>query len=635
MDATPPALAAASGPAGGLLRVMTCGSVDDGKSTLIGRLLHDTKTVFDDQISQLKLDSARHGTTGTAMDMALLVDGLEAEREQGITIDVAYRFVTTARRRLIIADSPGHEQYTRNMATAASTADVAVVLIDARRGVLTQTRRHSFIASLMGIRHVVLAVNKMDLAGFSRDVFERIVADYREAVASGGFTSIDAVPIVARDGDNVTAPSMRMPWYVGDHLLGLLETIAPETEATTGPWRLPVQWVSRPDASFRGYAGTIAAGAVAVGDAVATSGSGPGSGHVSRVARIVTMDGDLPRAAAGDAVTLVLDHEIDASRGDVLAAAENPVEVSDQFAAHVVWLATAPLQVGREYLLKLGARTVPASVTSIRHRIDVNTRQKLPATQLALNDVARIHLSTSVPLAWMAYRDSRDLGGFIVIDRQSNATAGVGMIDYALTRAANLAWHELALDRYARAGAMGQRPLVVWFTGLSGSGKSTIANLLDRKLHALGRRTYVLDGDNVRHGLNRDLGFTETDRVENIRRVSEVAALMADAGLVVIVAFISPYRAERDAARARLPAGEFIEVFVDTPLEDCEARDPKGLYAKARAGLIPNFTGISAPYEPPLAPELHLRSDGLAPEASAELVAAHIAHLEQRPGAPA
>ncbi len=631
MDATPLAIAAASGHAGGLLRVMTCGSVDDGKSTLIGRLLHDTKTVFEDQISQLKLDSARHGTTGTAMDMALLVDGLEAEREQGITIDVAYRFVTTARRRLIIADSPGHEQYTRNMATAASTADVAVVLIDARRGVLTQTRRHSFIASLMGIRHIVLAVNKMDLVNFSQEVFEQIVADYREAVASGGFASIDAVPIVARDGDNVTAPSVRMPWYMGDHLLGLLETIMPETEATTGPWRLPVQWVSRPDASFRGYAGTIAAGVVAVGDAVATS----GSGQVSRVARIVTMDGDLPHAAAGDAVTLVLDHEIDASRGDVLAAAENPVEVSDQFAAHVVWLASQPLQVGREYLLKLGARTVPASVTSIRHRIDVNTRQKLPATQLALNDVARIHLSTSVPLAWMAYRDSRDLGGFIVIDRQSNATAGVGMIEYALTRAANLAWHELALDRNTRASAMGQRPLVVWFTGLSGSGKSTIANLLDRKLHALGRRTYVLDGDNVRHGLNRDLGFTETDRVENIRRVSEVAALMADAGLVVIVAFISPYRAERDAARARLPAGEFIEVFVDTPLEDCEARDPKGLYAKARAGLIPNFTGISAPYEPPLAPELHLRSDGLAPEASAELVAAHIAHLEQRPGASA
>ncbi len=619
-------LAATVVAAGGnmdLLRVMTCGSVDDGKSTLIRRLLHDTQTVASDQLAQATHDSRRHGTTGEAVDLALLVDGLEAEREQGITIDVAYRFASTPRRRFIIADTPGHEQYTRNMATAASTSEVAIMLVDARRGVLVQTRRHSFIASLMGIRHIVLAVNKMDLVGYAQAAFDDIVAAYREAVATAGFRDVTAIPMAARHGDNVArAAADLMPWYDGPTLLGHLETMDAGDPALEGPWRFPVQWVSRPDADFRGYAGTIASGRVRVGDAVTAS----GSGQTARVARIVTFGGDLAEADAGDAVTVTLDHEIDVSRGDVLAAQAAPLEQSDQFAAHLVWLADAEMMPGRSYLFKLGTRTVAGSVTRIRHRIDVNTRQKLPAHSLALNDVAKVQISLSAPVAWMPYPQSRDLGGFIIIDRQSNATVGVGMIDFALMRAANVVWQEIETDRHARAAIKGQRPAVVWFTGLSGSGKSTIANLLERKLHALGRHTYVLDGDNVRHGLNRDLGFSEADRVENIRRVSEVAALMADAGLIVIVSFISPYRTERDAARARLPAGEFIEVFVDTPIELCAERDPKGLYAKAKAGLIPNFTGISAPYEAPLTPDIHLRTT----EATAEQMAERVAEMVLR-----
>ena len=601
---------------GALLRIMTCGSVDDGKSTLIGRLLHECHAIMEDQWAQLAVDSQRFGTAGDAVDYALLVDGLEAEREQGITIDVAYRYATTARRRFIIADSPGHEQYTRNMATAASTADVAVVLVDARQGVLTQTRRHSFIASLMGIRHVVLAVNKMDLAGFDQGVFDAIAAEYRRTVAGAGFATIAAIPVSAGGGDNVAARSAATPWYEGPPLLDYLEGLPAARPSGGAAFRMPVQFVSRPDQNFRGYAGTVATGSVRPGDTVRSS----ASGQSAMVARIVTMDGALPEAAADDAITLVLDREIDVSRGDVLMAEGLAEEPADQFGAHLIWLAEAPLSPGRTYLLKLGTRTVGASVSRIRHRIDVNTRQKLQADQLHMNDVAKVQLALDAPVAWMRYADGRDLGGFILIDRQSHATAGVGMIDFPLVRAANVRWQDMDTSRDARAAIKGQRPAVLWFTGLSGSGKSTIANLVERRLHALGRHTYVLDGDNVRHGLNRDLGFTEADRVENIRRVSEVAALFADAGLITIVAFISPYRAERDAARRRLPAGEFLEIFVDTPLEACIARDVKGLYSKAIAGEIRNFTGISAPYEPPLTPDIRLRTGDAPAEALAEHV---------------
>jgi bifunctional enzyme CysN/CysC len=605
----------------GLLRVMTCGSVDDGKSTLIGRLLADTHAVMRDQLAQLAADSRRHGTTGEDIDYALLLDGLEAERQQGITIDVAYRFVTTNRRRLIIADSPGHEQYTRNMATAASTADLAIVLVDARKGVLVQTRRHSTIAELMGIRHIVLAVNKMDLVDWSRAVFEEIEATYRAAVAHASFASVVAIPMSARSGENLTREGDNAGWFHGQTLLEYLESFELEAQGDQGPFRLPVQWVSRPNADFRGFAGTVASGRMLVGGRVVAS----GSGQPARVARIVTMDGDLPQAGPGDAVTLVLDREIDVSRGDVLAAEAAPLEAADQFSAHLIWLADAPLVPGRTFLVKIGARTVSGSVTRIRHRLDVNTRQELHADKLVLNDVARVQLSLASPVAWMPYGESRDLGGLILIDRQTNATVGVGMIDYALTRAANLRWQEIDTDKAARARQKGQMPAVLWFTGLSGAGKSTIANLVDKRLFAMGRHSYVLDGDNVRHGLNRDLGFTEADRVENIRRVSEVAALFAEAGLIVIVSFISPYRAEREAARARLAPGEFLEVFVDTPLEECAARDPKGLYQKAMAGQIQNFTGVSAPYEEPLSPEIHLRTTQASPDALAERVVAALA----------
>jgi bifunctional enzyme CysN/CysC len=605
----------------GLLRVMTCGSVDDGKSTLIGRLLADTHAVLRDQLAQLAADSKRHGTTGDDIDYALLLDGLEAERQQGITIDVAYRFVTTARRRLIIADSPGHEQYTRNMATAASTADLAIVLVDARKGVLVQTRRHSTIAELMGIRYIVLAVNKMDLVDWSRETFDAIEATYREAVAHSGFKTVVAIPMSARTGENLTREADHSPWYHGPTLLEFLDSFELEASADTGPFRLPVQWVSRPHADFRGFAGTVANGRMLVGGTVVAS----GSGQKARVSRMVTMDGDLPQAAAGDAITLVLDHEIDISRGDVLAAEAAPLEPADQFSAHLIWLTETPLVPGRAYLVKIGTRTVSGNVTRIRHRLDVNTRQELHADRLVLNDVAKVQLSLTSAVAWMPYAESRDLGGFVLIDRQSNATVGVGMLDFALTRSANLRWQELDTDRHARAALKGQKPAVLWFTGLSGAGKSTIANLVEKRLFAMGRHTYMLDGDNVRHGLNRDLGFTEADRVENIRRVSEVAALFAEAGLIVLVSFISPYRAEREAARSRVAADEFLEVFVDTPLEECAARDPKGLYQKAMAGQIQNFTGVSAPYEPPLGPEIHLRTTEAAADVLAERVVATLA----------
>ena len=597
----------------GLLRFLTCGSVDDGKSTLIGRLLYDTKLIFDDQLATLQRDSARHGTAGEHIDFALLVDGLEAEREQGITIDVAYRFFATDRRRFIVADTPGHEQYTRNMATGASNAELAVVLVDARHGVLTQTRRHSFIASLLGIRHVVLAVNKIDLVGFSEARFNEIRDAYARAVARLGFTSLVAIPLSARFGDNVIARGEHLPWYQGPSLLDHLETVDVEAASALRPFRMPVQWVNRPNLDFRGYAGTIAAGSIRPGDRITVA----ASGRSSTVTRIVTMDGDRDRAGTDEAVTLTLADPIDISRGDVLTAPGAPVMVADKFEAHVVWLSEQTLFPGRSYIFKLGTRSVSGSITQIRHRIDVNSYAEVPADTLGVNDVAAIGVSLIAPIAMERFADSRELGGFIVIDRLTNATVGVGMIETITPGSTNIVWHELAVDKEARAALKGQRPAALWFTGLSGAGKSTIANLVDRKLHALGRHTYILDGDNVRHGLNRDLGFAEADRVENIRRAAEAARLMVDAGLIVMVSFISPYRSDRDAARERFEAGEFIEVFIDTPIDECRRRDPKGLYARADAGQIRNFTGVDAPYEAPATPELRL----LTTEADAEALA--------------
>ncbi len=600
----------------GLLRFLTCGSVDDGKSTLIGRLLYDTKLIFDDTLATLERDSVKHGTTGDDIDFALLVDGLEAEREQGITIDVAYRFFTTDKRRFIVADTPGHEQYTRNMATGASNADLAVVLIDARQGVLTQTKRHSFIVSLLGIRHVVLAVNKIDLVGFSEARFNQIRQEYAAAVQHLGFKSLTAIPMSARYGDNVTTVSGRTPWYDGPSLLHLLETIDVDGETGAKPFRMPVQWVNRPNLDFRGYAGTIASGTVRPGDRVTVA----ASGRTSTIARIVTLDGDLEEAGAGRAVTLTLADQIDISRGDVLAAPDAPVPVADKFDAHIVWLSEHTLFPGRSYIVKLGTRSVSGSVTRIRHRIDINNFEHVAAETLGVNDVAAVSISLTAPIAVERFADNRDLGGFILIDRLTNATVGVGMVETAAQASTNIVWHDLAVDREARAEMKGQRPAAIWFTGLSGAGKSTVANLVDRKLHALGRHTFILDGDNVRHGLNRDLGFTEADRVENIRRAAEAARLMVDAGLIVLVSFISPYRSDREAARERFEPGEFLEAFVDTPIDECRRRDPKGLYARADQGLIRNFTGVSAPYEAPEHPELHLRTDASAEELADRVV---------------
>jgi bifunctional enzyme CysN/CysC len=600
----------------GTLRFLTCGSVDDGKSTLIGRLLYDTKLIFDDTLATLERDSVKHGTTGEDIDFALLVDGLEAEREQGITIDVAYRFFTTDKRRFIVADTPGHEQYTRNMATGASNADLAVVLIDARQGVLTQTKRHSFIVSLLGIRHIVLAVNKIDLVGFSEARFDEIRADYIAAVRALGFSTLNAIPMSARFGDNVISPSARTPWYTGPSLLGLLETIDIDADVAVKPFRMPVQWVNRPNLDFRGYSGTISSGTVRPGDRVTVA----ASGRSSVVSRIVTMDGDLDRAGAGNAVTITLADQIDISRGDVLTVAGAPVAVTDKFDAHIVWLSDQTLFPGRNYVIKLGTRSVSGAITKIRHRIDINTFEHVSAEQLEVNDVAAVSVSLTAPVAVERFADNRDLGGFIVIDRLTNHTVGVGMVEAAVQAATNIVWHDLAVDKDARAALKGQRPVAIWFTGLSGAGKSTVANLVDRKLHALGRHTFILDGDNVRHGLNRDLGFTEADRVENIRRAAEAARLMVDAGLIVLVSFISPYRSDRDAARERFEAGEFLEVFVDTPIDECRRRDPKGLYRRADQGLIRNFTGVDAPYEAPDSPEIHLRTEEAAAEDLADMV---------------
>jgi bifunctional enzyme CysN/CysC len=599
-----------------LLRFLTCGSVDDGKSTLIGRLLHDCQQLYEDQVSTLARDSARHGTTGDELDYALLVDGLEAEREQGITIDVAYRYFSTERRSFIVADTPGHEQYTRNMATGASKADLAILLVDARKGILVQTRRHALICALLGLKHVVLAINKIDLVGFDPLVYERIVADYTHFAEPLGFASSVAIPISARHGDNVIRASAKTPWYAGPALLEHLETVDVARDAGAQPFRFPVQWVNRPNLDFRGYAGTVASGVIRAGDAIVVA----GSGRTSRVRQIVTYDGPLEQAHAGDAVTIVLDDDVDVARGDLLATPLARPEVSDQFAAHVIWMSEHELIPGRSYLARIGTRTAPITITAIKYRIDVNTREHLAANTLALNDIGLCNLATGSPVAFDSYEANRNTGSFIIIDRYSNATVGAGMISFGLRRGTNVHWQPLLVGKAERAALKQQRPAIVWFTGLSGAGKSSIANLVEQSLFRAGGHTMLLDGDNLRHGLNQDLGFTEADRVENIRRVGEVAKLMTDAGLVVLCSFISPYRAEREMVRGLLPPGDFIEIFVDTPIEECVRRDPKGLYAKAKAGTIKNFTGFDSPYEPPENPELHLRTGGRTAEELAGLI---------------
>ena len=598
-----------------LLRFITCGSVDDGKSTLIGRLLHDSKLILEDQLSALARDSERHGTVEDDIDFALLVDGLEAEREQGITIDVAYRFFTTPRRSFIVADTPGHEQYTRNMATGASNAELAVILVDARKGVLVQTRRHSLICALLGIRHVVMAVNKMDLVGYDEEAFRRIVADYASFGAQLGFASIVPIPISARLGDNITR-SGNMPWYEGPLLLDYLESVDVEGEGADRPFRFPVQWVNRPNLDFRGYAGTVVSGSIAAGDPVVVA----SSGKTSRVKELLTYDGPLASARSGDAITITLADEVDIARGDVLVSPPTRPEVSDQFAAHVIWMSDHDLVPGRSYLARVGTRTTAVTVTSLKYRIDVNTREHLAAHTLALNDIGVCNLATGMPVAFDPYRENRRTGSFIIIDRFTNHTVGAGMIDFGLRRGTNLHWQPLLVGKAERSAIKRQRSAIVWFTGLSGAGKSTIANIVEQRLHAMGHHTMLLDGDNVRHGLNRDLGFTEADRVENIRRSGEAAKLMTEAGLIVLCSFISPYRSERIAVRNLVGEGEFIEVFVDTPLDECMKRDTKGLYAKAKAGTIKNFTGFDAPYEAPEAPEIHLRTLQETPDQMAERV---------------
>ncbi|VWB14421.1 sulfate adenylyltransferase subunit CysN [Burkholderia lata] len=608
-------------PTQDLLRFITCGSVDDGKSTLIGRLLYESNMLFDDQLTQLEADSKKVGTQGGELDFALLVDGLSAEREQGITIDVAYRFFATARRKFIVADTPGHEQYTRNMITGASTADLAVILIDARKGVLTQTRRHSHLVALIGIKRVVLAINKMDLVDYDRAVFERIDADYRAFAAELGLAEIVSIPMSALRGDNVIAPSARMPWYAGLTLMQHLDTLPLAARVTRDePFRLPVQWVNRPHLNFRGYAGSIASGEIRVGERVRVL----PSGKESRVASVITQGGESDIARAGDAVTLTLADEIDISRGDMIARADAPPEVADQFEATLVWMHDEPLLPGRPYLVKLGTQTVGATCATPKYKIDVNTREHLAARTLALNEIGVCNLSFDRPVAFDPYDRNRHTGGFIVIDRFTNDTVGAGMLHFALRRAHNVHWQAVDVDRAARAAQKAQTPRIVWLTGLSGAGKSTIANLVEKRLHALGKHTYLLDGDNVRHGLNRDLGFTEADRVENIRRVAEVARLMLDAGLITLVSFISPFRAERDMARALAGPDEFVEVFVDTPLAVAEGRDPKGLYKKARRGELKHFTGIDSPYEPPAQPELRVDTVAESPEEAADRIVAYL-----------
>jgi bifunctional enzyme CysN/CysC len=628
---TPPELVAADTGAAlraqeprSLLRFITCGAVDDGKSTLIGRLLYESRMIYDDQLTQLAADSKRLGTRGGELDFALLVDGLAAEREQGITIDVAYRFFSTPRRKFIVADTPGHEQYTRNMVTGASTAELAVILIDARKGVLTQTRRHSFLVHLLGIARVVLAVNKMDLVGYSRARFEAIVADYRDFAARINLSDITPIPVCAVHGDNIIQPGAAMPWYSGPTLLEQLESVEIDAGIGARAFRMPVQWVNRPNAEFRGFAGQIVSGSVKPGDRIRAL----PSGRESRVGRIVTADGDLQRAVAGQSVTLLFDSEIDISRGDLIAGGDSPPQVADQFEATVVWLHDEPMLQGRTYLMKAGTRTVSATVTPLKHKINVNTLEHLPAERLELNDIGVCELELDRAIPFEPYTENRALGGFILIDRLTNNTVGAGLINFALRRSQNVHWQVLDVDKQLRARQKGQRACVLWLTGLSGAGKSTIANRIEKKLALAGRHTYLLDGDNVRHGLNKDLGFTAQDRVENIRRVAEVSRLMVDAGLIVLVSFISPFRSERRMARALFAPGEFFEVFIDTPLAEAERRDTKGLYRKARRGELKNFTGIDSPYEAPENPEIRIDTTTVGPEEAAERVIAHLAALK-------
>jgi len=600
-----------------MLRFITCGSVDDGKSTLIGRLLYDSKMIFEDQLAALEADSKRVGTQGQDIDFALLVDGLAAEREQGITIDVAYRFFATEKRKFIVADTPGHEQYTRNMVTGASTADLAVILIDARKGVLTQTKRHSYLAHLIGIQNIVLAVNKMDLVDYEQSVFDDIVREYTEFAQSIGIESFVPMPISGFKGDNIAASSSNTPWYDGPALIEHLETV--EVRATINqekPFRMAVQWVNRPNLDFRGFSGQLATGRVRPGDAVRVL----PSGKTSTVSRIVTLDGDLDEAVAGQSVTLCFADEIDCSRGDVIATSDTPPEAADQFESTMVWMADDALIPGRAYWLKLGTQMVSATVQAPKYVVNVNTMEHLAAKTLELNAIGVAELATDKPVVFESYADNRTLGGFILIDKITNSTVAAGMLHFSLRRAQNVHWQALDVSREAHAALKNQKPAVLWFTGLSGSGKSTVANMVEKKLHRMNRHTFLLDGDNVRHGLNKDLGFTEADRIENIRRVGEVAKLMADSGLIVITAFISPFRAERDMVRAMLPEGEFLEVFIDTPLAEAERRDVKGLYKKARAGDLKNFTGIDSPYEAPEAPEIHIDTIKMDPEAAADLI---------------
>ena len=608
-----------------MLRFITCGSVDDGKSTLIGRLLYDSKMIFEDQLDALQSDSKKVGTQGQEIDFALLVDGLAAEREQGITIDVAYRFFNTEKRKFIVADCPGHEQYTRNMVTGASTADLAVILIDARKGVLTQTRRHSYLAHLIGIRHILLAVNKMDLVDYSQARFDEIVAEYREFAASIGIAEFVAMPISGFKGDNITAPSPNTPWYSGPSLVEHLETVEVDTATDQArPFRMPVQWVNRPNLDFRGFSGLIAGGTVEPGDAVRVL----PSGKTSTVSRIVTLDGDVELAVAGQSVTICLADEIDCSRGDVIATADKPPQAADQFEATIVWMDDDAMLVGRSYWLKLGTQIVSVTVQQPKYTVNVNTLEHLACKTLELNAIGVAEIATDKPLVFEPYADSRTLGGFILIDKITNRTVGAGMLHFALRRAQNVHWQATDITREVHASLKNQKPKVLWFTGLSGSGKSTIANEVEKRLNLMNRHTFLLDGDNVRHGLNRDLGFTEADRIENIRRVGEVAKLMADAGLIVLTAFISPFRAEREMVRKMLPEGEFVEIFVDTPLEVAEARDVKGLYKKARSGVLKNFTGIDSPYEPPEDPDIRVNTVEMTPEEAAEHIVRQLMPLK-------
>jgi bifunctional enzyme CysN/CysC len=605
------------------LRFITCGSVDDGKSTLIGRLLYDSKLIYEDQLASIEKDSKKSGTQDGGMDLALLVDGLAAEREQGITIDVAYRFFSTDKRKFIVADTPGHEQYTRNMATGASTADVAILLIDSRYGVQVQTRRHAFIASLLGIKHVVVAVNKMDLNDFSQEVFNNIEVDFRDFAKDLNFKEIMCIPMSALDGDNVTTKSDRSSWYKGPSLLQYLEEVDVDNHTLESPFRLPVQWVNRPNLDFRGFSGTIAAGVVKVGDPVTVI----PSGKSSKVKSIVTYSGELDAAREDMAITLTLEDEIDISRGDVICHSGQESEHADQLQAHILWMSEKELYPGRQYILKTGNKSVPASITALKHQIDVNDLSQSSAKTLELNEIGVCNLSLGAPVAFDSYNDNRNTGNFILIDRQTNATVGLGMVDFALRRSGNVTWQNMTVDREARAEIKNQKPVLLWFTGLSGSGKSTISSLVEKRLLDLGRHTYVLDGDNMRHGLNRDLGFTKADRIENMRRIGDVSSLMVDAGLITLAAFISPYRQERQAIRDLVGEGNFVEIFVNTPLEVCEDRDVKGLYAKARRGELKNFTGIDSEYQDPETPDIDLKTTEITAEQAAERV---VQYLQER-----